>query len=46
MRTGDPQQCQRWTPHSTVDVASQERALEFMALRADPAFRVTRVSRV
>lgn len=42
---GRPAAVPSWTPRTAVDVASQERALEFMALRADPAFRVTRVSR-
>ncbi|HMT89110.1 MAG TPA: hypothetical protein PKC73_05680, partial [Dermatophilaceae bacterium] len=39
---GRPMPVPTWTPTSAVDIASQERALEFMALRADPAFRVIR----
>ena len=38
---GRPMPVPTWAPTSAVDIASQERALEFMALRADPAFHST-----
>ena len=38
---GHPHAVPTWTPTTPIDIASQEGALEFMALRADPAFRVT-----
>ncbi len=36
---GRPAPVPAWEPTTPVDRAAQERALEFMALRADPAFR-------
>ena len=35
---GRPCPVPTWTPTAAVDLSAQERALEFMALRADPAF--------
>ena len=36
---GRPCPVPSWTPTTPVDVEAQRRAMEFMALRADPAFR-------
>ncbi|MBK8469733.1 MAG: acyl-CoA thioesterase [Candidatus Phosphoribacter sp.] len=38
---GRPSPVGTWVPTSPVDVGSRDRALEFMALRSDPAFGTT-----